>query len=244
MEQIIASFKEFLDSRVKNMFFMNFVFAWIIINYNITLRLAFSSETIQEKISFLNKLEFSWWSYIFFPLSIALLYIYLIPLINLGIVKLYDSYIHYWIKEHEHQKRIQSFLHKKKEEEARHNAVTFVKRDMEQQKKVEENNEKQRAIDLEKEIIKVLEYKKNLEQQKINDKTKELQNEIKNLKSRNENLIDHFKALQSTLERIDLVLSMTEGADNELTNSLSKRISELKNAIDVALETTTNLQEK
>ncbi len=153
MSDLLSSFKEFLDSRVKNMLFMNFVLAWMIINYNIPMYLIFKNVDIEEKIKYIDNLHFSYWMHLVFPLLLSIVYIYFIPIINLLIVKLYDKYIHKLILEHEHKKKVNNFEHIRKEEEAKHNAITFVKTDMELKREKEKNNENERANKIEKDRI-------------------------------------------------------------------------------------------
>ena len=137
---------------------MNFLVSWLIVNYEISIVIIFKTMSIDSKIQFIQGLEFKWLMWFFIPLGVSLFYIYALPLINLGIVKVYDKFIYNWIKEHEHQKRLKSFNHKRKEEEARHNSITFVERDLELKKKRDENAEKERTVELAK--------KENVEKEK------------------------------------------------------------------------------
>lgn len=197
MSNFLSSFKEFLDSRVKNMLFMNFVLAWIIINYNISMYLIFKNVDIEEKIKYIDNLHFSYWMHLIFPLLLSGVYIYLIPIINLLIVKLYDKYIHKFILEHEHKKKVNNFEHTRKEEEAKHNAITFVKTDMELKREKEKNNENERANKIEQDRIQSIKESNEAKQKEIILVDEENRKLEKNIELKEKEL-DYYKKLEET----------------------------------------------
>lgn len=221
MSNFLSSFKEFLDSRVKNMLFMNFLIAWMIINYNVPLYLIFKKVDIEEKIKFIDNLHFSYGTDLLFPLLLSIFYIYCIPIINLLIVKLYDEYIQKFILEHEHKKKINSFEHTRKEEEAKHNAITFVKTDMELQREVEKNNENQRANEIEKNKVSII-NEFNISKQKeislINEENQKREKEIE-LKEKE---LNYYKTLEKT--NFENIISVN-------TMKLIKKLDELNKEI-------------
>lgn len=197
MSNLLSSFKEFLDSRVKNMLFMNFVLAWMIINYNIPMYLIFKNVDIEEKIKYIDNLHFSFGMHLFFPLLLSVVYIYLIPIINLLIVKLYDRYIHKFILEYEHKKKVNNFEHTRKEEEAKHNAITFVKTDMELKREKEKNNENERANKIEQDRIQSIKESNEAKQKEIILVDEENRKLEKNIELKEKEL-DYYKKLAET----------------------------------------------
>lgn len=167
MSNLFGNFKEFLDSRVKNMLFMNFLLAWMIINYKVPMYLIFKDIDIEEKIKYIDNLQFSWLTDLVFPLFLSIVYIYIIPIVNLVIVKLYDTYIHSFILEHAHKKKVKRYEHTKKEEEAKHNAITFVKTDMEFQREKEKNDEQERANQIEQDRLQSAKKSTDIKQKEI-----------------------------------------------------------------------------
>lgn len=208
MSDFLSSFKEFLDSRVKNMLFMNFVLAWMIINYNISMYLIFKNVDIEEKIKYIDNLHFSVWMHLIFPLLLSVVYIYFIPITNLLIVKLYDKFIHKFILEYEHKKKINSFERTRKEEEAKHNAVTFVKSDMELQREIKKNDEYERANKIEQNKIQSIKELNEAKQKEIILKDEENRNLEKNIELKERELYSYRELEKTNFENIISVNTM------------------------------------
>lgn len=148
MTEFIKNIQDALISRVNNMLFINFIIAWLFINYDITLTVLFKKMSIDEKISYIDKLAFNFDKWLFFPLIIALLYIYAMPYINLGISKLYSVFVNESIKDHENYKLEKEYERKKAREIIRLESTVFVERDLETKKKQIESEAREKEIQL------------------------------------------------------------------------------------------------
>lgn len=89
------------------------------------------------------------------PLLIALLYIFIMPLLNLLIVKVYDKYVTRYIKDHESEKLKEHYIKQKDIEKERLKGTTFVEKELELEKKQQEieliereNKAKQQEVEL------------------------------------------------------------------------------------------------
>ena len=94
MMELLKSLQDTLISRIKNLFLMNFIFAWIFINYDFTFKILFDSKMdINETIEFIRNTKFHLGYMLLLPLFITFIYIFVLPYINLWINGIYDKFI-------------------------------------------------------------------------------------------------------------------------------------------------------
>ncbi len=79
---------DIIAERLKNAFLANFVMSWILVNHSIFLYILISEDKSDIKLEFLNGLKFNVLSDFVYPLFLVFLYVYVLPLINLGLMRL------------------------------------------------------------------------------------------------------------------------------------------------------------
>lgn len=84
MNQAVA---DVLKERLKNTFFINFIICWCIVNHSDVLYFIFSDDKANVKLEFLKSLSFNFLYDILLPFVLVLLYTFLLPLINLVLMK-------------------------------------------------------------------------------------------------------------------------------------------------------------
>jgi FKBP-type peptidyl-prolyl cis-trans isomerase len=77
-----------VNERLRNAFLANFLLAWIFVNHSLVFYFVFSDDLPNEKLRKLDGLSFQWSSDLFYPLLLVLLYIYVMPIINLVLMKI------------------------------------------------------------------------------------------------------------------------------------------------------------
>ena len=98
MVELIKSFQDMIISRVKNMVFMNFIFAWCIWNYETVLILLFKKQEIEIKINLIKEIPIDF--FIIYPSILAFIYIFFFPMVNLGVNIAYEGFVGKNIKRH------------------------------------------------------------------------------------------------------------------------------------------------
>jgi FKBP-type peptidyl-prolyl cis-trans isomerase len=77
-----------ISERLKNAFLANFVLSWCIVNHLVIFHLLLSEDKPDDKLAYIKGLTFSFKTDLFYPLILVFIYIYLLPLINMGLLKL------------------------------------------------------------------------------------------------------------------------------------------------------------
>lgn len=91
---------DIVAERLKNAFLANFIFSWVVVNHSLLLYFIFSEDTPNKKLELLKKLEFDWATDLGYPLVLVFAYAYLLPLVNLGLMKLRLKYIEPLLADH------------------------------------------------------------------------------------------------------------------------------------------------
>ncbi|HDY7851887.1 TPA: hypothetical protein RQK38_000518 [Vibrio vulnificus] len=113
MKGLITSLSQSFVNRARNPIIGAFVLAWIGFNHKIVIEFIFSKSA--EKVAFVNSLRFDWFSDFWCPAGIAALYVFGLPMIQLGVDKLKRKFIDkYRLDE----------LHAKKQSEAERDKTT------------------------------------------------------------------------------------------------------------------------
>ena len=185
MTNIISGFKDVFISRLKNLFFINFIIAWSLINYNITLTVLFEDSKISDKIDFIKTnltiSDTNYMSIIIFPIILTFVYIFLLPLLNLWLNILYDKYI----KDHEENhknKKLKNYYDKQKTvEESRLENTKFIEEKIKNKLQKVANEEETIRINLAEEDRKIRQAQSDLKKEEniiIDNRTKLIEKEI------------------------------------------------------------------
>ena len=84
---------EVVAERLKNAFISNFVISWLVVNHSIIFYLLLSEDGSNKKLEYINGLAFKWDTDVVYPLFLVFIYVYVIPLINLFLLKMKLKYI-------------------------------------------------------------------------------------------------------------------------------------------------------
>ena len=101
MSEFLKSFQDMFISRVKNMLVMNFIIAWCVVNYEVTLTVLFKTMPIDDKIKYIQDLSIGIMPLLLYPLILTIIYIYILPLVNLEVVRIYNRLVDAKIKSHQ-----------------------------------------------------------------------------------------------------------------------------------------------
>ncbi|MGF1804198.1 hypothetical protein L4C31_02960 [Aliivibrio sifiae] len=216
MKGLITSLSQSFVNRARNPIIGAFVLAWIGFNHKIVIEFIFSKSA--EKVAFVNSLRFDWVSDFWFPIGIAALYVFGLPMLQLGIDKLKRKFIDkYRLDE----------LHAKKQGEAERDKTTnrsivessidyFHKRhernlddwDVQREKLREEIDGKQQDLDSVRANV------ANLTKE-VGDK----QDEITGVRKQFDEMNQKYSVLKSKFDELEVT---ARSKDNELSDYLSK----------------------
>ncbi|MEZ9448712.1 FKBP-type peptidyl-prolyl cis-trans isomerase [Vibrio splendidus] len=76
-----------ISERLKNAFLANFILSWCIVNHLVIFHLLLSEDSPNKKLEYIQDLTFSFTTDLLYPLILVFIYTYLLPLINLGLLK-------------------------------------------------------------------------------------------------------------------------------------------------------------
>lgn len=164
MTDFLKSIQDALIARMNNMLFVNFIIAWIFINYNHSLTILFKEMSIDEKIKYIDDIEFDVWLSLGFPLLITAIYIFAMPILNLLVSQLHSKVVEPHIKNHENDKLKEYYKRKKEIEIIRLESTVFVERDLSINKEQIESAAKQKNIKLNEEENRIREANIKLEE--------------------------------------------------------------------------------
>lgn len=225
MDNFLKSLQDVFISRVKNMLLLNFFIAWSIWNYDIVMTIVFDEMKTQEKITFIQNLDFSFINWFLIPLAFTAIYIYIIPLLNLWIVIPYNRFVDKRIKEHKNKTLIEHYEKLDEVERIRLEKTEFLKDQMKiEYEKAEleiqknKNVETEREKNLKREQLE-LEQKENEELEKSNDLKREA---IELSKQENESLKKELETLKNEIKNKKDELTNIK-KDLELERKLKKQ---------------------
>jgi len=238
VKNVIGGLKDVLVSRLKNLFFMNFILAWIIVNYKITLDFLFKEQSIESRITLIDKTiqSFQFWEMLFFPLLLAMTYIFILPLINLGLNILYDKVVSQKEDEHKHEKLIKQYKKIKETNREKLGTEKFLEREMENEiKKIENEIETERltnskTISLHKETVENLKKEKNItknQEKTITDLKDEIQSYLQSIKKLNDLNNEQSSTYKKESEEQYQKLKITKSEKNDLELKYSNLENEL-----------------
>ncbi len=251
MSDLFKGIQDVFISRLKNMFFINFLMSWIFINYQISLKLLFDDMKIDEKINYIHNIEFSSLNFIFLPLLVTMGYIFLLPYINLLINIWFEKFINKDIEKHKHEKLLNNYELMKERQRAKLESSTFVEKQLELELKEKANNLEADAEKIKEIKIELKKYKNDLEKANINnnnltEENKKLSNLFNAIKYENENLSNDMSKLtqekteiisnyQKTVTEKEEIKNKIERENINLTNRselLERHIKEITNELE------------
>ncbi len=239
MTTFIKGIQEELMARVKNMLAINFVIAWLLVNYEVPLIMLFDERSISQKITFLDDFIFNLGTSVLIPLTIALLYIFIMPLLNLIITKIHDVLVHERVKKHENKKMTRYYLDKKEVEKAKLDSSVFLQRTMDVDLKKKENEVQYEAQSIKDKIDsfeqfnrEIKEYKKeeSIKEKIINDKSNLISEKdkiIENSTKTHDNLVQVKIDLESLLKKVEDEKKVAEDAVIDMGSTISAMQEEL-----------------
>ncbi|WP_259417315.1 FKBP-type peptidyl-prolyl cis-trans isomerase [Pseudoalteromonas sp. SG43-4] len=86
MKNISAVVSDVVKERMKNTFLGNFIISWVLVNHALILYFIFSGDDANKKLNKLDLLELSILTDLVYPLLLVILYLYILPLINLALL--------------------------------------------------------------------------------------------------------------------------------------------------------------
>lgn len=260
MSSFLDHLQDIFIARVKNMLLLNFIIAWIIINYEVVMRFLWGDMSVDEKITYIKGLNLGIELNLFYPLLLTLVYIYVIPLLNLLIVIPYNKYVDRRIKDHKNNILTDYYERSAKVEEAKITHQDFARKRLEIKLEKEKNEEKEKAIKLTEkenkaneeairvtkeknsivkeahqlnEIINYIELKEKLKKEIFElIEQKEPYEENKNLKKTNKNLLDEISLLKSNQVIEEDLIKKENSFYLDNSKYLEKHIIELENKIN------------
>ena len=178
MIKIIEGIKETLISRLKNLFLVNFILAWSVTNWKITLVMLFSEKTIENKIDFIKEAPKDLWLMLIIPLILTFIYIFLLPIFNLWLNKQYKRFVskHEDIEKNKNLKEYYKELLDVEKEKIK--ATEFVKEDILNDREVAKLDLQKEKNEIEEAELLILKEKNEEEQKNVNilkDKNEEEQ---------------------------------------------------------------------
>ncbi len=220
MNDFLKDLQNTFMARVKNMLLLNFIIAWCIVNYKIVLRVVFEETDINTKISYLNFSEIGFVSGILLPLLFTVIYIYVIPFLNLYVVIWYNKFVNTRIQEHKKETLKDHYKRQREVEKEKLETTIFLKDSMDKEKKAEQLKQEKEEISLEERKIKIFEKSNKLKLEENNQKARELELHEKEKMI----LTDEYNKLKSNVKKLELDYSILK---NKI--EISKKEMELIN---------------
>jgi hypothetical protein len=125
-----------ISERLKNAFLANFILSWLVVNHSIVFYLFFSDDKPNDKLNYINELQFSWSTDVLLPLVLVLSYVYVLPLINLSLMKVKLKLIEPLLASHKNDEQELDYKTRIAMEDQR---LDLVFREKEREIKLEEN---------------------------------------------------------------------------------------------------------
>ena len=223
MTNFIKTISDTMVSRMKNLLLMNFIIAWVCWNYEESITFLFVIKEAKDKILYIKELPNQPLDYFFIPLTISLLYIYILPLINLWIMKGQDKFVNQKIRTHNTNKKEAYYNDLKKVEAARLNLEHFLKDDLQNKKKNELKEIENEAKKIENELKEM-----ENEAKKIENELKESENELKEIENELKEKENKLKEKENKLKENENELKENENELKEKENELKEKENELK----------------
>lgn len=152
------------------MFLINFLIAFTLWNYDISLFILFDGNmTIEQKVLLLQNIKFDFMNFLFIPFLVTIFYVYFLPIINLIFNVVYYKYIDIYLKEFQNQQQSSYYKNKKTVEEIRLINTVFLEKEL-------ENKFNKESLDLQTKINIEKEKEKKIEEEKVSLKNKALAN--------------------------------------------------------------------
>ncbi len=187
-----AALTDVISERLKNAFLANFILSWIVVNHSIIFYLLISNDLPNEKLDYLDSLEFSWTTDIILPLTLVFSYVYILPLVNLTLMRVKLRYVEPLLATHRNNEQI---LHydKKIELEDKRLDLTFREKEREhelEEKRTKEQIKRTKAAEKEAQFL----ADKNVHETEIFKNVKAKREELEKI-TKLEHIIDKEKSL-------------------------------------------------
>lgn len=210
MLAFIKDLQDVFMTRIKNLFFINFLISFLIWNYNISFLILLDSKMgIDNKILFLQNIPFDFYNFILYPFSITLIYVYIFPIINLFFNIIYYRFIDKYLKEFQNKQLEYYYKNKKDVEEIKLINTIFLEKELENRFNKESldlnasiNKEKEKENKLEREQNKIKENKLELQEKAISNYEK--RNKIDELLKEIDSLKKEKRLLEKSTKNMDL----------------------------------------
>jgi len=226
----IKSFQDALLARMKNVLIMNFIIVWATYNYDVSLKFIFELESARARIDYLDiDFKFDWVDHLWIPLGLVALYIYVLPLINLGIVWLQHLIVEDNVKKFKYKKKIEEHQGLGRVEKARLKAHDLAKEALQNELKAATNKILQEEIKLldergvkEAALVKAAKERNKL----VDDETQKLQNNkdyiIEKMKEIDNDLIVKYSELEEITEDLETKQIVLDEEIKEKKQELNK----------------------
>ncbi|MFW3380576.1 hypothetical protein [Aliarcobacter butzleri] len=237
MNDFLKDLQHMFMARVKNMLLLNFIIAWCIVNYKIVLRVIFEDTNIDNKLAYLEPSSIGIWYGIIFPLIIAGIYIYLIPLLNLYVVIGYNKFVNKKIQNYKVEAQKEEYQLKREVERERLETTDFLKETMNKEKKALQLKQEKEEIALEERKIEIFEQSNKLKEQE--NRLKEQENRLKEQENKEKNQELNLKIKENELLHTDYdtLIAECEDLKKKYNNIINKtfnynELSTIKNNFD------------
>lgn len=236
MNDFLKDIQNTFMARVKNMLLLNFIIAWCIVNYKIVLRLLFEDTDINIKIAYFESTSIGWWDGFWFPLIIAAVYIYLIPFLNLYVVKIYNKFINKKIQEHQNETKKEYFIGQKEVEREKLETTIFLKDTMELEKKSAKLEQEKEMIELAERKNQAIEKSIKLEEQMLkieNEKMINIKQDISELENKYKEYEEKIKIVKETYnkEKAKKLLDLSKTYEDPKVPILKSNSSTIRDAV-------------
>ncbi len=137
-----AALTDVISERIKNAFLANFVLSWVVVNNYTVVYILLSDDRPNKKLQYISGLKFDWQTDLFFPLLLVFAYIYLLPLINLALMKIKLKYIEPMLSAHRNDEQMFQYDKKIEIEDKR---LELLFREKEREIELEEKRTKEQV---------------------------------------------------------------------------------------------------
>lgn len=222
MKEFLQTIFKTSEERIKNPIIGSFFTSWLIFNWKPILFFIFTQKSIEDKINFIEANYSNIWNLLLFPLISTLIYLIILPYINLGIEILLN---------YSQSKRTDLSIEKQKLtiESKKQLAIEEIKLEEAKTEFRERNNHNKLVEELQEKIVN-LEAEKNFELEKskeyidslkleMNNREKSFNNEILNLEKKYTNSLNHTSELNSTISKYEQELQSLRFNSNESSNT-------------------------
>lgn len=234
-KEIIQNFSDTVKERIKNPVISTFVISWCIFNWNSLLLLAFSKDSIKQRIDIVSPMISEYTSWLL-PLIFTVSYLFLNKRINFFFLKKLEKVDHDFIVIEYSKKKKELTLQKVNEELRADKDMAYEDRKtnkeqaiQEMREKITESKDREGVLTLEidglkKRLLELETSQAELEEDKI-----QLETQIDNLNYNEQDLQDKISKLQNDLSNSLEELKRANSFSEDITHAHSKLTEENKN---------------